>query len=101
MKILLTFERIYSENPVEELTNENEKVFLTIENLGGKVTNVNIEQMKEEEEFTFDEVSYETIVHEFSNVTFEIEVSNEKVSGVTTFLDLLLEMDYQFTYEMK
>ena len=42
-----------------------------------------------------------TINFQMKDITFVYEITNEKVTNVTTFLDLLLELDYQFTYETK
>ena len=99
MKILVTFENLTKES-AENLTNENEKVFLTIENLGGKLTNVNKEEYLQMKEF-YDDWADESYTMEFQmeNITFVYEITNETLSKVTTFLDLLLELDYQFTYE--
>ena len=101
MKILVTFENLTIES-AENLTIENEKIFITIENLGAVLTNVNENEYLQMKEFynEWDDENY-TINFQMKDITFVYEITNEKVTNVTTFLDLLLELDYQFTYETK
>lgn len=101
MKVLLTFENLTKES-AENLTIENEKIFITIENLGAVLTNVNENEYLQMKEFynEWEDENY-TINFQMKDITFVYEITNEKVSNVTTFLDLLLELDFQFTYETK
>lgn len=101
MKILVTFENLTIES-AENLTIENEKIFITIENLGAVLTNVNENEYLQMKEFynEWEDENY-TINFQMKDITFVYEITNEKVTNVTTFLDLLLELDYQFTYETK
>lgn len=101
MKILLTFENLTKES-AENLTIENEKIFITIENLGAVLTNVNENEYLQMKEYynEWEDENY-TIEFQMKDITFVYEITNEKVSNVTTFLDLLLELDFQFTYETK
>ena len=99
MKTLsVTFESFTNENAME-IYKRNEKLFITIENLSNvkTFTNVKIENFTIEKNFTWD-FEMETLSFQKKNFTFVYEITNESASKCKIFLDLLLEMDYEFTY---
>ena len=99
MKTLsVTFESFTNENAME-IYKRNEKLFITIENLSNvkTFTNVNEKTVTIEKNFTWD-FEMETLTFEKKEFTFVYEITSESVSKCKIFLDLLLEMDYEFTY---
>ena len=99
MKTLsVTFESFTNENAME-IYKRNEKLFITIENLSNvkTFTNVNEKTVTIEKNFTWD-FEMETLTFQKKEFTFVYEITSESVSKCKIFLDLLLEMDYEFTY---
>ena len=99
MKTLsVTFESFTNENAME-IYKRNEKLFITIENLSNvkTFTNVSEKTVTIEKNFTWD-FEMETLTFEKKEFTFVYEITNESASKCKIFLDLLLEMDYEFTY---
>ena len=99
MKTLsVTFESFTNENAME-IYKRNEKLFITIENLSNvkTFTNVSEKTVTIEKNFTWD-FEMETLTFEKKAITFVYEITSESVSKCKIFLDLLLEMDYEFTY---
>ena len=94
----ITFESFTNENETE-IYKRNEKLFITIENLSNvkSFTNVKIENFTIEKNFTWD-FEMETLSFQKKEFTFVYEITNESASKCKIFLDLLLEMDYEFTY---
>ena len=99
MKTLsVTFESFTNENEME-IYKRNEKLFITIENLSNvkTFTNVNEKTVTIEKNFTWD-FEMETLSFQKKEFTFVYEITNESASKCKIFLDLLLELDYEFTY---
>ena len=96
--LLVTFESFTNENEME-IYKRNEKLFITIENLSNvkSFTNVKTESFTIEKNFTWD-FEMETLSFQKKEFTFVYEITNESASKCKIFLDLLLEMDYEFTY---
>jgi hypothetical protein len=94
----VTFESFTNENEME-IYKRNEKLFITIENLSNvkSFTNVKIESFTVEKNFTWD-FEMETLSFQKKEFTFVYEITKESASKCKIFLDLLLEMDYEFTY---
>ena len=94
----VTFESFTNENAME-IYKRNEKLFITIENLSNvkTFTNVSEKTVTIEKNFTWD-FEMETLTFEKKAITFVYEITSESVSKCKIFLDLLLEMDYEFTY---
>ena len=94
----VTFESFTNENEME-IYKRNEKLFITIENLSNvkTFTNVKIENFTIEKNFTWD-FEMEMLTFQKKEFTFVYEITNESASKCKIFLDLLLEMDYEFTY---
>ena len=94
----VTFESFTNENAME-IYKRNEKLFITIENLSNvkTFTNVNEKTVTIEKNFTWD-FEMETLSFQKKKFTFVYEITNESASKCKIFLDLLLEMDYEFTY---
>lgn len=101
MKTLsVTFESFTNENAME-IYKRNEKVFITIENLSNvkTFTNVNEKIVSIENNFHWDfDDEMETFSLQKKEFTFVYEITNESASKCKIFLDLLLEMDMEFTY---
>ena len=101
MKTLsVTFESFTNENAME-IYKRNEKVFITIENLSNvkTFTNVNEKIVSIENNFHWDyDDEMETFSLQKKEFTFVYEITSESVSKCKIFLDLLLEMDMEFTY---
>ena len=99
MKTLsVTFESFTNENAME-IYKRNEKLFITVENLSNvkTFTNVNEKTVTIEKDFTWD-FEMETLSFQKKVFTFVYEITSESVSKCKIFLDLLLEMDLEFTY---
>ena len=96
--LLVTFESFTNENAME-IYKRNEKLFITIENLSNvkSFTNVKTESFTIEKNFTWD-FEMETLSFQKKEFTFVYEITKESASKCKIFLDLLLEMDYEFTY---
>ena len=96
--LLVTFESFTNENEME-IYKRNEKLFITIENLSNvkTFTNVNEKTVTIEKNFTWD-FEMETLSFQKKEFTFVYEITKESASKCKIFLDLLLEMDYEFTY---
>lgn len=96
--LLVTFESFTNENEME-IYKRNEKLFITIENLSNvkSFTNVKTESFTIEKNFTWD-FEMETLSFQKKEFTFVYEITKESASKCKIFLDLLLEMDYEFTY---
>ena len=94
----ITFESFTNENEME-IYKRNEKLFITIENLSNvkTFTNVKTENFTIEKNFTWD-FEMETLSFQKKEFTFVYEITKESASKCKIFLDLLLEMDYEFTY---
>ena len=100
MKTLsVTFENFTNES-AEEIYKCNEKLFITIENL----TNVstykiyeNVSSVVKNFHWDYDE-NPEALTFQKKEFTFVYEITKESASKCKIFLDLLLEMDYEFTY---
>lgn len=94
----VTFESFTNENEME-IYKRNEKLFITIENLSNvkTFTNVKTENFTIEKNFTWD-FEMETLSFQKKEFTFVYEITKESASKCKIFLDLLLEMDYEFTY---
>ena len=95
----VTFESFTNES-AEKIYNCNEKLFITIENL----TNVstykiyeNVSEVMKNFHWDYDD-EMETLSLQKKEVTFVYEITDESVSKCKIFLDLLLEMDMEFTY---
>ena len=96
----VTFESFTNENAME-IYKRNEKVFITIENLSNvkTFTNVNEKTVSIENNFHWDyDDEMETFSLQKKEFTFVYEITSESVSKCKIFLDLLLEMDMEFTY---
>jgi hypothetical protein len=97
----VTFESFTNENAME-IYKRNEKIFITIENL----TNVrsykiyeNVSEVVKNFHWDYDD-EMETLSFQKKEFTFVYEnISNENFSKCKIFLDLLLEMDVEFTFE--
>ena len=94
----VTFESFTNENEME-IYKRNEKLFITIENLSNvkTFTNVKTENFTIEKNFTWD-FEMETLSFQKKEFTFVYEITKESASKCKIFLDLLLDMDYEFTY---
>ena len=94
----VTFESFTNENEME-IYKRNEKLFITIENLSNvkTFTNVKTENFTIEKNFTWD-FEMETLSFQKKEFTFVYEITKESAFKCKIFLDLLLEMDYEFTY---
>lgn len=100
IRLSVTFEKVGNVSK-EKFTKENEKILLTIENIANeKVSNVKIENFTKETSFDWDD-EMEELSLQMTKFTFEYNITNEKFTKVKIFLDLLLEMDVEFTYETK
>ena len=96
----VTFESFTNENAME-IYKRNEKLFITIENLSNvkTFTNVNEKIVSIEKNFHWDfDDEMETLTFQKKEFTFVYEITNESASKCKIFLDLLLEMDLEFTY---
>ena len=96
----VTFESFTNENAME-IYKRNEKLFITIENLSNVkcFTSVNEKIVSIENNFHWDfGDEMETLTLQKKEFTFVYEITSENVSKCKIFLDLLLEMDYEFTY---
>ena len=65
-----------------------------------KVGNVSKEKFTKETSFDWDD-EMEELSLQMTKFTFEYNITNENFTKVKIFLDLLLEMDVEFTYETK
>ena len=96
----VTFESFTNENAME-IYKRNEKLFITIENLSNvkTFTNVNEKIVSIEKNFHWDfDDEMETLTLQKKEFTFVYEITNESAFKCKIFLDLLLEMDLEFTY---
>ena len=98
MEIIIRFTgRIISGNAVEYLQDEFSREFKVLKDLGASLVGAKEHRYTETRSMDWDGVvdSYQLGM---VDVTYRIQVAQEDVERVTNFLDLLLELDYEFSY---
>ena len=98
MEVTIRFAgRIISGDAVEYLQDEFSREFKVLKDLGAQLVEAKEHRYIETRSMDWDGVvdSYQL---ELVDVTYRIQVAQEDVERVTNFLDLLLELDYEFRY---
>ena len=98
MEIIIRFSgRIISGDAVEYLQDEFSREFKVLKDLGAQLVGAKEHRYIETRSMDWDGV-VEAYQLELVDVTYRIQVAQEDVERVTNFLDLLLELDYEFRY---
>ena len=98
MEIIIRFTgRIISGDAVEYLQDEFSGEFKVLKDLGAQLVGAKEHRYIEARSMDWDGVA-EAYQLELVDVKYCIQVAQEDVERVTNFLDLLLELDYEFSY---
>ena len=98
MEVIIRFAgRIISGDAVEYLQDEFSREFKVLKDLGAQLVGAKEHRYTETRSMDWDGL-VEAYQLEMVDVTFKLQVSADGVERVTNFLDLLLELDYEFSY---
>ena len=98
MEVIIRFTgRIISGNAVEYLQDEFSREFKVLKDLGAQLVGAKEHRYTATRSMDWDGV-IEAYQLEMVDVTFKLQVSADGLDGVLNFLDLLLELDYEFRY---
>ena len=98
MEVIIRFTgRIISGNAVEYLQDEFSREFKVLKDLGAQLVEAKEHRYTATRSMDWDGV-IEAYQLEMVDVTFKLQVSAGDTDKVLNFLDLLLELDYEFRY---
>ena len=98
MEIIIRFTgRIISGNAVEYLQDEFSREFKVLKDLGASLVGAKEHRYIETRSMDWDGL-VEAYQLEMVDVTFKLQVSAGDTDNVLNFLDLLQELDYEFSY---
>ena len=98
MEVIIRFAgRIISGNAVEYLQDEFSREFKVLKDLGAQLVEAKEHRYTATRSMDWDGV-IEAYQLEMVDVTFKLQVSSDGLDGVLNFLDLLQELDYEFSY---
>ena len=98
MEITIRFSgRIISGNAVEYLQDEFSREFKVLKDLGAQLVEAKEHRYTATRSMDWDGL-IDTYQLEMVDVTFKLQVPSDGLDGVLNFLDLLQELDYEFSY---
>ena len=98
MEVIIRFAgRIISGEAVEYLQDEFSREFKVLKDLGAQLVEAKEHRYIETRSMDWDGL-VEAYQLELVDVTYRIQVAQEDVERVQNFLDLLIELDYEFSY---
>lgn len=100
--VTIKFEnRVISGNAVEYLQELHEREFKTLRDLGAQLLEAKELRYTETRSMDWDFSSRDTYQLELVDTIFKFQVAEEDIAKVQNFLDLLQELDYEFTYSLR
>lgn len=100
--VTIKFEnRVISGNAVEYLQELHEREFKTLRDLGAQLLEAKEFRHTETRSMDWDFSSRDTYQLELVDAIFKFQVAEEDIAKVHNFLDLLQELDYEFTYSLR
>ena len=98
MEVIIRFAgRIISGNAVEYLQDEFSREFKVLKDLGASLVGAKEHRYIETRSMDWDGL-VEAYQLEMVDVTFKFQVSSDGIDRVLNFLDLLQDLDYEFSY---
>lgn len=100
--VTIKFEnRVISGNAVEYLQELHEREFRTLRDLGAQLLEAKEFRHTETRSMDWDFSSRDTYQLELVDAIFKFRAAEEDIAKVQNFLDLLQELDYEFTYSLR
>lgn len=97
--ITIKFEkRVIEGNAVEYLQELHEREFKVLQDLGAQIVEAREHRYTETRSMDWDFSSRDTYQLDLVDVTFRVQAAEGDMAKVQNFLDLLLELDYEFKY---